>query len=106
MGIFHLKMYEDWQYYIKMWITYLTQGYDPRIDTYGSMGLSTVINQTLTDQLTHAVVGGRVIGGIQVLTYYRAPWVNGFVFNTPGLTNYRGFIESAPIVRSEHILYS
>lgn len=106
MGIFHLKIYDDWQYIISEWVTFLTQGYDPQIDEYGAQFLNTKIEQVLTDQLTHPIVNGAVIGGVQVLTYYKEPWNNGFVLNVPGLTNYRGFIEPNPTVKPDHIIYA
>lgn len=105
MGIFHEHMYADWQYRINLWVTLLTSNFDPRIDLYGSNFLDTRIDQTLTDQLTHAVAYGAPIAGVQILTYYKEKWENGFVFATPGLTNYRGFIEPTPIVEAEHVLY-
>lgn len=106
LGIYHLKMYEDWQYIIKYWITFITQGYNPVIEKYGSNYLNTRIDQVLTDQLTHAVVAGKVLGSVQVLTYYKKAWDKGFVLNEPGLTNYRGFIEEAPTVKSSHVIYA
>lgn len=105
MGIYHMKMYEDWQYRISLWVTLLTSGYDPEIDLYGGNFLDTRIDQVLNDQLTHAVTNGAPIAGVQLLTYYKEKWNNGFVFATPGLTNYRGFIEADPEVRAEHVLY-
>lgn len=105
MGVYFLKMYDDWQYKIREWVTLLTQGYDPRIDLYGSQFLNTKIGSTINDQLTHAVVRGAPLVGVQVLTYYKAPWINGFILNTPGLINYRGFLEPDPIVKSTDVYY-
>lgn len=105
MGVYHMKMYEDYAYRIHEWVNLLTSGYDPRIDVYGSNFLETRIDQTLNDQLSHPIINGAPIASVQLLTYYKAPWVNGFILNVPGLDNYRGFIEPDPIVKSDHVLY-
>lgn len=105
MGVYHMKIYPDWFYRIHLWCTLLTSGYDPQIDKYGSQFLDTKIENTLNDQLTHAVTNSAPIAGVQLLTYYKEAWHNGFILNVPGLTNYRGFIEPDPIVQSDHVLY-
>lgn len=106
MGIYHMKMYEDYAYKIKYWVMLLISGYDERIDLYGPAFLETRISGCLTDQLTHGIQNGAPIASCQILTYYKAPWVNGFILNVPGLTNYRGFIEEEPIVQPDHELYA
>ena len=105
MGIYHMKMFQDFFYRIHEWVDLLHSGYDPTIEDYGPMFLDTKLSQTLEDQLSHAIVRGAPIASVQLLKYYRAPWVNGFILNVPGLTNYRGFIEEEPIVQAEHELY-
>ena len=105
MGVFHLKMYEDFYYKITEWVKLLTSGYNPEIEAYGSQFLDTKIENTKTDQLTHAVINGAPLIGVQVLTFYKEAWNNGFILNVPGLTNYRGFIEPTPIVEADHVLY-
>ena len=105
MGIYHLKMYEDYAYKIHAWVDYLTSGYDPTIEDYGPFFLETRLDQTLDDQLCHAVVRGAPIASVQILKYYKAPWINGFFIAEPGLTNYRGFIEEIPTVEAENVLY-
>ena len=106
IGVFHLKMYEDFYYKIDYWIKLITSGYNPRIDKYGSVLLDTKISQVLNDQLTHCVVNGKPIASCQVLTYYKEPWQNGFVLNVKGLINYRGFIESDPTIVSNEVIYA
>lgn len=106
MGIFHLKMYVDFYYKIDMWLNIMTQGYNPTIDRYGTWLLDTPIDRVLNDQLSHPIINGKPIVGCQILLYYKDPWVNGFVLNTPGLTNYRGFIEENPLVEADHIIYA
>ena len=105
-GVFHLKMYVDFYYKIDIWLNIMTQGYSPRIDRYGAWFLNTTIDRVLNDQLCHPIIHGKPIAGCQVLTYYKDPWINGFVLNVPGLTNYRGFIEETPIVQSDHVIYA
>ena len=67
--------------------------------------METKIESVLHDQLNHAVINGAPIGSCQVLTYYKKPWQKGFIFNVPGLTNYKGYIEKDPIVKSTDVLY-
>lgn len=105
MGIYHLKMYQDFAYRIHEWMNMLPQGYSPTIEKYGYKYLNTEIGRVEADQISHTVTRGNMIAGIQLLTYYKAPWINGFILNYPGLTNYRGFIEVEPTVREEHVLY-
>lgn len=106
MGIYHMKIYPDWQYRISEWVNLLTSGYSPSIDTYGSQFLDTRIDQVLNDQLSHAIVNGAPIASMQLLKYYKAAWINGFILNTPGLTNYRGFIEEEPTVKADDVFYA
>ena len=105
MGVYYMKIYPDFFYIISEWVSMITQGYDPQINLYGDQFLETRIDQVVNDQLTHPIIRGAPIASIQVLTYYKDPWINGFILNVPGLTNYRGFIEPEPIVQSEHVLY-
>ena len=105
MGIYHLKMFEDYAYLIKYWIKYLTQNYDPVLKWYGDRYIDTPLYSIKNDQITHRTIIGKLIASSQILTYYRDPWNDGFILNVKGLVNYRGFIESAPIVREEHVLY-
>lgn len=105
MGVYYMKIYPDFFYIISEWVSMITQGYDPQINLYGDQFLETRIDQVVNDQLTHPIIRGAPIASVQVLTYYKDPWVNGFILNVPGLTNYRGFIEPEPIVQSEHVLY-
>lgn len=105
MGVYYMKIYPDFFYIILEWVSMITQGYDPQINLYGDQFLETRIDQVVNDQLTHPIIRGAPIASIQVLTYYKEPWNDGFILNVPGLTNYRGFIEPEPIVQSEHVLY-
>jgi hypothetical protein len=98
-------MYEDYAYKIHDWIQLLFSNYDPVIEKYGTKFMYTELGSVLTDQLTHAVVNSAPIAGVQILTYYKEPWQEGFILNTPGLTNYRGFIEEEPLINSDDILY-
>ena len=50
-------------------------------------------------------INGAPLIGVQVLTFYKEAWNNGFVIAAPGLTNYRGFIEKTPIVEAENVIY-
>lgn len=104
-GIFHLYMYVDFYYIISAWSSLVTSGFDPIIERYGTFFLNTKISSVIDDQLSHSIVNGAPIASCQILTYYKEKWTNGFVFNTPGLTNYRGFIEIEPTVKEDDIIY-
>lgn len=105
MGVYYMHIYPDFYYKIFEWVRLLTSGYNPQINLYGDQFLETRIDQVLNDQLTHAIVNGAPLASVQILTYYKEPWNDGFILNVPGLTNYRGFIEPDPIVQSDHVLY-
>lgn len=105
MGVFHLKMYEDYTYLIDYWIRCLHQGYDPIIKWYGGQFIDTKLGSIKSDQISHRTLRGRPIASVQVLTYYKTPWENGWILNVPGLTNYRGFIEEDPTIIEDHVLY-
>lgn len=105
MGVFHMKMFEDYAYLIKYWIRYIGQNYDPVLKWYGSRYLDTPLSSCKSDQVSHRTFKGKPIASCQLLTYYREPWNDGFILNVPGLTNYRGFIEESPEIVGEHILY-
>ena len=105
MGVYHMYIYPDWQVKVTEWVRIINSNYDPVIEKYGSRFMETPIDSVLKDQLTHAVVRGAPIASCQILTYYKKPWQKGFIFATPGLTNYRGFIMEDPIIQSDHILY-
>lgn len=104
----------------------MIQGYDPVISALGPFGLDTKIEQIIEYQITHGIRGnnasgvceightinsldnnhvGNVTCGMQLLTYYQAPFINGFILNTPGLTNYRGFIQPLGVIEKDYILY-
>ena len=104
----------------------IIQGFDPNIDEIGPFGPTTKLGQILEFQLTHAIRGnyanevremghiptslnerhhGNLVAGMQVLTYYKTPWQNGFILNVPGLTNYRGYLQPSGNIRPDEILY-
>lgn len=105
MGAYHLLMYQDWGYHIHCWVTYLTQGYSSMIKYFGWKFLDTPLSSLTDHQLSHGVKRGNMIASMQLLKYYKAKWNNGFILNETGLDNYRGFIEEAPIIREDHVLY-
>ena len=105
MGIYQLLMYQDWGYILHIWVDYITQGYNSTIFYYGYKFLDTSLGSLLDHQLSHGVKRGEMIASMQLLAYYKEPWINGFVLNEPGLTNYRGFIEEDPTVFADHVIY-
>lgn len=125
LGIFHLSITTDFGWVIRITPDMLIQGYDPTIDEFAD-GWNVTLGQLLEHQLTHGIRGniansvtkvghnqnslhkehhGNLVAGIQVLTYYKAPWINGFILATPGLTNYRGFVQPTEHIETEEILY-
>lgn len=126
IGIFHMKMKIDNGYLIKIASSKNIQGFDQELKYLGPHKFDTKLGNILEFQWTHGVRGnianyanpightvdtldelhhGNMIAGVQVLTYYKAPWQNGFILNVPGLTNYRGFIQPTETIRPEEILY-
>ena len=105
MGVFHLKMYEDFAYIIKYWVRILSQGYDPELKWYGSKYLDTPVGSVKQDQITHRIIKGAPCVGVQILTYHKDPWKNGWILAIPGLTNYRGFIEPTGEIVPDWVLY-
>lgn len=126
VGIFHMQMLIDFGIYIYITPDKEIQNYNPKIEDLGPFKFDTTLDQILDFQLTHGVRGnianyanpvghtyddlndrhhGNAVMGLQVLTYYKAPWLNGFVFATPGLTNYRGFVQPDEHIRPDEILY-
>lgn len=126
MGVFHMGMKVDFGYLINITPEKIIQNYDPLLEKLGPFDFDTRLDQILDFQWTHGVRGnianyanpightpdtlndehqGNMVAGIQVLTYYKAPWINGFILNTPGLTNYRGFLQPRGTIKPEDILY-
>lgn len=126
IGIFHMGMKVDFGYLIAITPDREIQGYNTTIEKLGLFEFDTELNQILEFQLTHGIRGnyanfanpightpdslepthhGNLVAGIQVLTYYKAPWINGFILNTPGLTNYRGFVQPDGNIHPNDIMY-
>lgn len=105
MGIYHLKMYEDYAYLIRYWVKYISQNYDPVLKWYGGQYIDTKLKSVLTDQVTHRTLRGKPIASTQILTYYKKAWDNGWILAEKGLTNYRGFIENNGEIVPEWVLY-
>ena len=87
-----MSMYPDFAYYIKAWATYLNQGYDTDIHHWGDRWIETKLGNAIANQLSHAVIRGKMIASTQVLKYYKEPWTNGWILAEEGLDNYRGMI--------------
>ena len=126
IGVFHMEMSFDMGYVIKIASPKKIQNYDIQLKYLGPMKWDTYLGNILEYQWTHGVRGnianycnpvghtqdtlnashhGNIIAGVQVLTYYKAPWQNGWILNVPGLTNYRGFIQPSDTIRPNEILY-
>lgn len=112
IGVFYLGMKVDYGYVIYITPDKMIQGHNPTLEKLGPFGFNTRLDQILEFQLTHGIRGnianyanpightpdtlddrhhGNIVTGTQVLTYYKAPWQNGWILNVPGLTNYRRF---------------
>ena len=100
-----MKMYADFAYLIDYWFKYIFQGYDPILKWYGGQYLDTKLGSVITDQISHRTLKGKPIASCQILLYHKERWNDGFILNVKGLVNYRGFIESAPIIEEDHVLY-
>ena len=126
IGIFHMEMSFDMAYSLVIASPKRIQNYDIELKYLGPLKWDTQLGNILEYQLTNGVRGniadyynpightqdelderhhGNLTAGIQILTYYKAPWINGWVLNVPGLTNYRGFIQPDENIRPNEILY-
>lgn len=107
LGVYHLNMYPDYAYYIKVWADYLTQGYDTDIYHWGDRWIETELGKSIANQLSHSVFRGKMISSLQLLQYYKDPWTNGWILAEKGLENYRGMITDNNIdkIIAEDVLY-
>lgn len=68
-------------------------------------GINSLLGRLWQWQITHRTKAGELLASTQILTYAKDPWTNGFFLNTPGLQNYRGFIEETPTIEEEKVIY-
>ena len=105
LGAFHMDISIGTYRKIIRWVVWLIQGYDHQIQDMGVFGLETALSVIWTNQLSHGKTSAQCVASMQLLTYYKAPWTNGFVLNVPGLSNYRGYIESEPLIEQDEVIY-
>lgn len=126
IGIFQMGMKVDDAILIKISPSTYIQGFNSTLEDLGPFGFNTKLWQMLEFQLTHGIRGnyanyieevghipvtldenhhGNLVAGVQILTYYKVPWINGFILNVPGLTNYRGYLQPSGIIHPDEIMY-
>lgn len=105
MGIYQYYLSVDSFAKIIKWFAPEYYGYDPMIKNYGPQNLDTVLSTVAGWQISHRVKSAVAQTSSQILVYHKEPWEDGFILNTPGLTNYRGFIEAEPIIKAGDELY-
>lgn len=105
MGVYQYYISVDSYARIIKWFDPEYFGYDPIIKTYGPNDLNTVLSTVWNWQISHRIKSAVARTSTQILTYYKEPWVDGFILNTPDLTNYRGFVLEEPTIKSDDELY-
>lgn len=105
MGTYQYYLTVDSYARIIKWFDPEYYGYDPIIKNYGPQHLDTILSTVKEWQISHRVKSAVAQTSSQILVYYKDPWVDGFILNTPGLTNYRGFIEADPTIKADDEFY-
>lgn len=105
MGTYQFYLTVDSYARIIKWFDPEYYGYDPMIKNYGPQHLDTILSTVKEWQISHRVKSAVAQTSSQILVYYKNSWVDGFILNTPGLTNYRGFIEADPTIKADDEFY-
>lgn len=106
MGVYQYYITPDSYARIIKWFDPAYYGFDPIIKTYGPQELATVLSTVFNWQISHRIWNNVARTSSQILTYYKEPWVNGFILNTPGMTNYRGYILEEPEIKADDEFYA
>lgn len=83
LGVYHMGMYPDYAYYIKVWLDYIFQGYTTTVKFFGAYGINTEISRVNSYQLSHCVRRYKPISSFQALKYYKEAWTDGWVLALP-----------------------
>lgn len=106
LGAYNEQMKPEVWYRIKKWIdTDLLQGWNPMIKNFGPQHEYTKVQTVYDWQLCHPSKSNKMYASVLVRTKYREPWVKGFIFNQPGLENYKGILTADGILAADAVLY-
>lgn len=106
LGAYNEQLQPSFWYQIKKWIdTDLLTGWNPMIKYFGPQNENTLIETVYDWQLVHPSKSNKMYASIFLRAVYKAPWVKGFLFNEPGLDNYKGFLFNDGILNENDILY-
>ena len=75
------------------------------IRDFGPQHEFTVLGSVWDWMLVHPQRSSEMFSAVQLITRYVAPWVKGFLFNVPGLDNYRGVLQADGVLQANSILY-
>lgn len=106
LGAYNEQMSPSVWYRIKKWIgTDLLQGWNPMIKNFGPQYEFTKVQTVYDWQLVHPSKSNKMFASVLVRTKYREPWVKGFIFNQPGLDNYKGILTADGVLTANAVLY-
>lgn len=106
LGAYNEQITPSLWYVIKKWIdTNVLQGWNPIIKDYGPQHEYTRVQTVYDWLLCKPSKSNKMFASISVIPRYKTPWVKGFIFNTAGLTNYKGILLNDGILDEEDVLY-
>lgn len=106
LGAYNEQIEPSVWYRIRKWIdTDLLRGWNPMIKNFGPQYEFTKVQTVYDWQLVHPSKSNMMFASVSVLPRYRTPWNKGFIFNVPGLDNYKGILTEDGILSNTDILY-
>lgn len=106
LGAYNEQIEPSVWYRIRKWIdTDLLRGWNPMIKNFGPQYEFTKVQTVYDWQLVHPSKSNMMFASVSVLPRYRTPWNKGFIFNVPGLDNYKGILTEDGIINNTDILY-
>lgn len=106
LGAYNEQIEPSVWYRIRKWIdTDLLRGWNPMIKNFGPQYEFTKVRTVYDWQLVHPSKSNMMFASVSVLPRYRTPWNKGFIFNVPGLDNYKGILTEDGIINNTDILY-
>lgn len=106
LGAYNEQIDPSVWYEIDKWInTDLLQGWNPMIKNFGPQYEFTKIQTVYDWQLCYPSRSNEMFASVSVIPRYKTPWEKGFIFNLPGLDNYKGILTNDGVLNNNDILY-
>lgn len=85
-------------------------GYDPTIEEFTNIAIEETGDDVINNILDWHIVDTRVRNcqanaSCSIFTAYKAPFDKGFIWNTPGLSNYQGFLVDDETLKDDNTMY-